>query len=401
MARYPILTLLLIFWAESTYANAGEIQVETDFPGGSAKVASIDQIKRVVTLSPTPHPGKGFVCWWYAKVSGLQVGETLSIDVGEAPWATPDQAVYSVDNTIWKQTKPGVREGKRIRYEIKSPAREIWVAWGAPYLLEQAQRSVELAAKHKFVEAIELCQTRGGNPTPALVVTEAPDSPERIGIWIQARQHAWESGASWVCHGFIKWIVSSDPKAQAIRKKSLITIVPIMDIDNVQLGAGGKSQKPQDHNRDWSDEPHWKAVAAAQSAIRDQDQNGRFDLFIDLHNPSASDKFPYYYIPPRDQLTPVGQQNLEAFLSLSKTNITGPLAYKGRATESGPKYDRKAWMFISKNWVATHTHPHVVAVTLETAWNTPQSTVMNYEQVGKQLGQTIGNYFEQDRRRQK
>ncbi len=398
MTRIRFFALLSCCTFGSTFANAGEIQVDVNFPGGSAKVESIDQEKRVVTLSPTPHQGKGFVCWWYARISGLQTGETLTLDVGNAPWATPDQAVFSHDNQSWQQTKPGVRTGKRIRYEIKVPAAEIWIAWGAPFLLEHAQKAADLAAKHPYVEAVELCQTRGGNPTPALVITEAPESPERIGIWIQARQHAWESGSSWVCNGFVKWVVSDDPAAQKLRKKALITVVPIMDVDNVQIGAGGKNQKPQDHNRDWSDEPHWKAVATAQVAIRDQDKSGNFDLFVDLHNPAAGDKHPFYFIPPKDQLPPIGRRNLETFLATSKEQITGPLSFKGRAIESGPNYDRKAWMYISKNWVATHTRDHAIAVTLETSWNTPESTVPNYEQVGRELGLTISKYFEQDRR---
>ncbi len=32
---------------------------------------------------------------------------------------------------------------------------------------------------------------------------------------------------------------------------------------NLLYGAGGKEQKPHDHNRDWSENPHWFEVAAA------------------------------------------------------------------------------------------------------------------------------------------
>ena len=34
-----------------------------------------------------------------------------------------------------------------------------------------------------------------------------------------------------------------------------IVLVPIMDIDNAATGNGGKDALPQDHNRDWSDQP--------------------------------------------------------------------------------------------------------------------------------------------------
>ncbi|MCA9268468.1 MAG: hypothetical protein KDA41_08350, partial [Planctomycetales bacterium] len=59
--------------------------------------------------------------------------------------------------------------------------------------------------------------------------------------------------------------------------------------------------------------------------------------------------------------------------------------------ESGPGYDGN-WRAISKNWVSFHTRPGVVAVTLETAWNTPASNTRGYETVGRELGQAIERF---------
>jgi hypothetical protein len=169
-----------------------------------------------------------------------------------------------------------------------------------------------------------------------------------------------------------------------------------MDVDNVHRGAGGKNQAPQDHNRDWSDAPHWRSVAAAQKAISDLDASGQFDLFIDLHNPGATDRAPYFYVPPKNLLSPVGHRNLQSFIRASKDSITGPLPFCGKVIASGARYDPKAWSAISKNWVAMHCREHVVAVTLETAWNTPQSTTAGYQQVGRELGIAINQYLETD-----
>jgi len=161
-----------------------------------------------------------------------------------------------------------------------------------------------------------------------------------------------------------------------------------MDIDNVHRGAGGKSQSPQDHNRDWSDQPHWRAVEAAQVQIRNAASEGRLSAFVDLHNPSAGDKQPYFYLPPRELLSDQGRDNLDQFLLAAKQRINGPLRFTGRGIESGPKYDPKMWKFISKNWVARLRTP-AISVTLETAWNTPNSTTDGYLTVGRQLGVTL------------
>ncbi|MHC4876772.1 MAG: M14 family zinc carboxypeptidase [Planctomycetota bacterium] len=368
-----------------TSSSQAEITVDTDFPGGSGVVSKIDQNAGLITLDPDDHPGRGWRCWWYVKLTGLTPGYTVTLDVGAAPWATPDRATFSIDNgQTWQHTAKGTRDGKRIL-----------VAWGPPFVPADADALVKrLAGASPDAAAFSLCRTRENRDTPALRVTaagNADDWEKRPLIWIQARQHAWESGASWVCRGFAEWLVSDDEDAVRLRKHTKIVIVPIMDIDNVHRGAGGKNQQPQDHNRDWSDTPHWRAVAAAQLEIRAAAEAGRLAAFIDLHNPTARDTQPYFYVPPKDILSEQGRKNLNNFLAAAKQHINGSLPYTGRTIESGSRYDPK-WSFISKNWVAKLGTP-AVAATLETAWNTPASTTGGYQAVGRTLGEALAFYI--------
>lgn len=66
---------------------------------------------------------------------------------------------------------------------------------------------------------------------------------------------------------------------------AVIVAVPIMDVDNVERGAGGKEQGPQDHNRDWSDQPYWPEVKAAMVRITEMSKAHDFGVLMDLHNP--------------------------------------------------------------------------------------------------------------------
>jgi hypothetical protein len=389
------LWLLVGAEARAQEVAAPALKVSIDFPGGSAVVQELDQQARRIKIVPTAHADRGWVCWWYFKLSGIRPGETVALDVGEMSFATPDRASYSLDNRTWKHTAPGERDGKRIVFRQQIDAAEAWFAWGPPFVPADAQTLVEeAAAACANVKAFELCRTRGERPVPALRVVpkEAVDNGARLGIWVQARQHAWESGASWVCRGFVEWLVSDDPRAAALRKKAEIVVVPIMDIDNVAMGAGGKQEKPQDHNRDWSDQPHHHSVIAAQEQIKQMDRQGRFDLFIDLHNPGPGDKNPYFYVAPDEQLTALGKRNIAEFLAAAKLEMTGPLKFEGKTLVSGANYDPN-WRQISKNWVTAHTRDHVAAVTLETAWNTPASTQENYRRVGRELGLAVERYF--------
>jgi hypothetical protein len=381
------------------WSQAAELIVHTDFPGGSGKVVRIDQEKRFISLTPTAHKDRGWACWWHVRVTGLTAGEKLTLEVGPAPWATPDRATISGDGQVWKHSLPGKRAGKQITFEIPVESDEIQIAWGPPFVPEDAERLVAAAAKScEHAEAFTLCMSRDGKPVPALRISQpgAADA-ERYGLWIQARQHAWESGSSWVCRGLVEWLVSDDPRAESLRKRSRIVVVPIMDIDNVTIGAGGKEQKPQDHNRDWTDKPYHPAVASAQKEIAEQNAAGRFDLFLDLHNPGANDRSPFFFITPRSELKEEGRRNLDHFLAAAAVEMTGPLKIHANTRESGPQYD-KNWKAISKNWVSFHTRPHVVAVTLETAWNTPASTTEGYRQLGRETGLALERYLRQSPR---
>lgn len=385
--------------ADPPDAAAGQLQVTVDIPGGAAVVQSIDQEKRVIRIEPPRPEGRGWVVWWYFKVSGIRPGETITIDVGNPPWSTPERAAFSLDNRVWTQTAPGRQIEKRMVYQQRVEGAEAWFAWGPPFSPEDAEQLVDEASQ-KFPAAVtfELCRTLEGRPTPALLIHQpgVPDD-ERYGVWIQARQHAWESGASWVCRGMVEWLISDDPRAESLRKTAKIYVVPVMDIDNVAVGAGGKEQKPHDHNRDWSDKPHFPAVAAAMEHIRREDTAGRFDLFIDLHNPAPSTKNPFFFLAPADLISAPRRANIDRFLNVCRLEISGPPKFEGQTYESGQRYDPN-WPRISKNWVTSHTREHVVAVTLETPWNTPHATPEGYQAIGRQLAMATERYFRESPR---
>jgi len=368
--------------------------VSAAFSGGSARVEGVDQDSRTIRILPGGPAERGWVCWWFFKVEGIKKGETLILDVGGGVWATPDQAFFSLDNKEWQQLPAGERQKDRIIYKQRINAVEAWFAWGPPFVLADARELVERAAKASpHARPFELCKSKDGRAVPALRVAQpGVKDDERLGIWVQARQHAWESGSSWVCRGFVDWLVSEDERAQALRRKAVITVVPIMDVDNVERGAGGKNQKPHDHNRDWGKEPVWPEVQAAIEQLRAQSRAKRLDLFMDLHNPGPGDRQPFFFVPPADVLTPPGRQNHDAFLEAARKEITGPLKLAPQPRESGPKYD-PSWEKISGNWVARNGPGHVVAVCLETAWNTPQSTPENYRRVGRELGLAVERYL--------
>jgi hypothetical protein len=392
-------------------AIAADVRVSTDFEGGSARVESIDQTTRTIRLMPAGDPQRGWACWWYLRLDGIPKDEHWTINVGasdkptrnngvdtksplSSDWAQPERATFSADGKAWKQTEPGHRDGKRMFYDVTGTGGPLWFAWGPPFtprdtdaLLSETEKALPSA------KMFELAKTREGRPVKGLHVNESK-LPKPLGIWVNARQHAWESGGSWVARGFTEWIASDDAEARWLRSQAEIYIVPIMDVDNVATGNGGKEANPRDHNRDWAEQPVYPEVAAAQQQLRAMAKDGRLNLFLDLHNPAPGDRHPFFFVGPEELLSPQGKANRAKFIGAAIAHITGPLAVEKNVRTTGASY-HPLFRQISGMWVDANGNPDTVAACLETSWNTPHSTTEGYLTVGKQLAQAVADYLRQ------
>lgn len=398
--RAMLMLVLLASLAVTVHAAPAAkspLVVTSDFPGGSVAVEAIDQEARSIAFKPALHPDRGSRQWWYFKVTGIEPGETLTLTAGGGASALPDQAAASLDNRTWVHTGPGEKAKGTATWRHRVDAREAYFAWGPPFVPAIAEeRFARLAKACPHAKPFELCRTRDGHSVPALKIAEpgADGAAPRYGLWIQARQHATELGSSWICMGMAEWLASDDPRAAALRRKADVTFIPIMDVDNVIRGAGGKNEKPHDHNRDWSDDARYPSVAAAMKNLREMTAAGRCDVFFDLHGPGAEPKEAYFHIGVRSLLTDLQRANLDRFLAAAKQEVTGPLKLGSKTVESGEKYDKVNWKKISKNWAYDNTTPHILSITLEAAWNVPAGTQEGFMELGKQLGLAMERYLQ-------
>ena len=197
-----------------------------------------------------------------------------------------------------------------------------------------------------------------------------------------------------MAQGFAEWVVSDSPDAIWLRKHAEIFIVPIMDIDNTATGNGGKDAFPQDHNRDWSREPHWKETAAAQRMIEKLVKEDRMDVFLDLHNPGPGDPT-FFFTLPDDQLNKLAIPLRNRFIELTYSRVSKinpPFLMNDKPKPAGVGYTPK-WQEMSANWVSMKGNPHTVGLCLETSWDTPSSTTEGYRKVGASLGAGLKDYL--------
>ena len=397
-----------------TQSNAAELRVNTDFEGSSARVQTIDQTARIIHLMPGGDPQRGWPCWWCVRIDGIAKDERIIVnltgsdrparnngqDTGKplaSAWAMPLRATMSGDGEKWTHTAPGRREGNTIRYEVVGTGGPIWIAWGP--LFTPGNTDALIAKAEKLLpdsHGFELAKTRGGRSVRALRISSSRNdaSARKLpGIWVQARQHAWESGASWVARGLVEWLCSDDEDARWLRENAEIVVVPIMDVDNAATGNGGKEAAPRDHNRDWDEQPVYPEVDAVQKHLRKWAAEERLEAFVDLHNPGPSDARPFFFIGPEDLLSDVGRKNRTDFLDAAKRRIAAPLELEEKPRITGPGY-HPLWRQISGQWVNANGNPWTVAACLETSWNTPHSTPEGYVIVGGQLGAAIADYVQ-------
>lgn len=397
---------LLVLLVLSVSAHA-EIRVSTDFEGGNAEVVSLDQATKTLRIMSKLHEGRGWPCWWYFKLEGLASGETLTLEVqaqtkpfsGDQvlayPWCQPKHAWLSSDGETWTPSDEGTRSADKVMsYKLAPTTGSLHVAWGPPFVPADAEKLLaEIAAKLPESKRFELAKTREGRPVNGICIGDE-NAPHQV--WVGSRHHAWEAGGSQVGRGFIRWYASDE--AKALRAKTCLHYIPIMDVDNVVLGAGGKDAIPRDHNRDWAAEPIYPEVAAAQKMIRDIHAKHGLDAYIDLHNPGAND--PIFFFGPFafERMTGLQQRNYQRWMELAAANITQPMPVQ-------PKYRFATYVTtdeergrMSSGWVRANTGDSTISVTLETGWNSPLMSVEGYSKVGAGLGRALAAYIAENPR---
>lgn len=389
------------------------LTVASDFEGASVRVLKIDGTKRSISFMPGGNPVRGWPCWWYFRVEGITPGETITLRLRgstasvakpgsprqkplSSVWAMPTQATYSTDGKSWLHSEKGKRQDDWMIYALKPDAKSVFVAWGPPYTPATAAIFVrEMSERSSHAKALELCRSREGRAVHMLQVQEGNRTGKRrFGVWVQARQHAWECGSSWVAQGFAEWLLGDAPEAAWLRQHAEVFVVPVMDVDNTATGNGGKNAQPHDHNRDWSAKPHWNEVIAAKKRVSHLIDEGRMDVFLDLHNPAPGDPS-FFYVLPQEMLKEPMIGLRDRFIDLAYARISKikpliPMSNKPKVT--GASY-HPLWKQISTNWVSMNGNPHTVSLCLETIWNYKNSTTGGYRAVGAHLAAGVREYL--------
>ncbi len=407
--RPRILFATILFTALRLQAS---LIVSTNFESGSAKVLSLDEATQTVRITPAGDPNRGMPNWWFFRLEGVDTTKPVTLEVAARKvslpgdgaahdqmsalnpyWTLPARAAISTDGTHWSQTSAGHRQGDSCVYSITARSSTLWLAWGPPFTPHYASEFIRgLARTHPFVKTFTLAKSLEGRDVPGLEISEGEKPAlQRPAIFITGRQHAWEVGGSWVAAGLADWATDESEQAKWLRQNADLFIVPLMDVDHVATGDGGKHALPQDHNRDWSATPHWPEVAAVQKRLVQLAKENRLALFVDVHNPSPSAKTQRFYVIHPPEVSAAVAQLTEQFLGIAR-NEFGEIGM----TEEKPSSpeEKPLWEQISAPWVSEHGNSNTLSFTLETPWNIPKGTTKGYHEVGSKFGSIVTQYLQ-------
>jgi hypothetical protein len=320
--RYDILPLLLaIVLGWVPIKCAGSVRTP-DKPNTTQPItfnlnfegASLGQIERIDEQTFRCHVkgqqderGRNRQASWYFfrldHVAGQDITITLTDFLGEyhnRPRACPMGPdlipVFSNDGKNWNHFPAMAWDNvkKEATLKFRSNQDTIWIAHIPPYTTRNLSVLLEDLAMNPTAIIETIGKTVQGRDIPLITVTNPDVRDEgKKTVWLQARQHAWEAGTSYVMEGALRFITSDDPDARALREKVIFKFTPMVDLDGCANGQVRSNANGFDVNQHWAqvDLRHpvylqlmpeiWYTKKAILNAMA---TGHRIDLMVNMHN---------------------------------------------------------------------------------------------------------------------
>jgi hypothetical protein len=278
--------------------------VTADFEGGS--VARIEKIGpthfRIAVKGETDQQGRNRqASWYYFRVDGAPRAE-MTFDMIDLPGEynfKPNRGaitgdtppLISYDGKAWTHAQNVEYNSNeaRLRVHVKPAAPRFWIAHTPPYTNASLTALRSDVARHRHFNEHVIAKTPGGRDLLLWTITDpGRQAAGKKVVWLMFRQHAWESGSSWVGDSVVRTLLAN----AALRERFIWKIFPMCDPDGVARGGVRFNAKGYDLNRNWDaiDPVLTPEIAAQHAAISDWIRAGnRIDLFLSLHNTETSE----------------------------------------------------------------------------------------------------------------
>lgn len=322
------------------------IEFSSDFDSGNiCKVEQSEENSYQLWTGPDAMgtPGEN-TCrtWFYFKASttpGLSYKFTImNLNSQSKLYKDGMKPVYSSDQENWKfvesQIDYATNNGNfEVTWNFSFTDSITFFAFSFPWSLEQNSKlltDLEAICEENsiFFYKENLVNSLEGRPCDLITVTSKdgmedkrekkisglfPDNKERCFkfnnkkvIFVSSRVHPGEVPSSHVMNGFLKFIVSQDPRAESLRRSFVFKIIPILNPDGVFRGFYRTDTKGQNLNRFYTSplpQDHPTIFGSKELFTYYQELYEVF-LYVDLHGHAAKKGCFVYgnYLDFKDQI---------------------------------------------------------------------------------------------------
>ena len=292
------------------------ITFNLNFEGASlGRIERVDETTfRCHVLGQEDQRGRNRQATWYYfrmdHVAGKAITVTLTDFIGEyhdkpgvCPMGPDIVPVFSNDGHSW-QHFPSVEfdeQKKETTLRFRPERDTIWISHVPPYTPGDLSRLLGELRDSPAAAVEVIGKTVQGRDIPMVTVTnpEVPDAGKKV-LWLQARQHAWEAGTSYVMEGALRFITSDDPAARALRDKTIFKFTPMVDLDGCANGQVRCNANGYDVNMHWREVdlrrpeflrlmPEIWYTKKAILACADSRGGHGIDLLVNMHNTETAE----------------------------------------------------------------------------------------------------------------
>ena len=245
------------------------ITFDKDFAGASlGRIEKLsDSVFRCWVEGQSDEHGRNRQATWYFfrmdHVAGRDITLTLTDFVGEynyKPGVCPMNAdlrpMFSWDGEQWQHFESMAWDDTKKEATLKfTPTRDtIWIAHLEPYTHTRLLGLLDELSRDANVRIEVVGKTAQNRDLHAVTITnvKTPDANKKT-VWLQARQHAWETGTSFVMEGALRMLTSDDAKARELLDRVIFKFTPMMDPDGSATGKVRFNANGYDLNRHWDE----------------------------------------------------------------------------------------------------------------------------------------------------
>jgi hypothetical protein len=297
-----------------TTAQGAEVTFSTAFEGGS--VGRIERLNesmfRVHVLGQQDQRGRNRAATWYCfrmdHVRDRDLTIILTDFVGEyndvpgsCPMNEKIRPAMSEDGKTWTHAQHMTwdSEKKEATVRLRPQQDSVWLATQAMYPHSRLLALVEELRQSPHVRVETIGKSVQGRDLFLITVTdfEQPDADKKT-IWLQARQHAWEAGTSYVTEGALRFAVSDSPEARALRQRTVCIFTPMVAMDGCAIGLPRFNVHGYDPNRHWDevnlrDKRYLELIPEVwyfkKAILSHVARGGRIDLMLNMHNTETAE----------------------------------------------------------------------------------------------------------------